>query len=124
MAVIKRIQLTVGVLFRLIEEHQVVLMPIRLGRTEQTHAPVDVIKDKAPEVTHKRLRPRPDRDEVIVAAQIRQLVFNKPFIQRSAIAEASCPLPDIGIHDGQFLRIEVVHIEDWRQADLPVRRLK
>ena len=81
MAVVERVQQAVGVLLRLAEKAMLNWSRLALPRAEQPDRAVGVAEDEAAKVAVEGLGADPDRDEVVVGADVGQLALDEPLLQ-------------------------------------------
>ena len=68
----------------------------------------------------KRLRADPDRQEIVVGAQVEQFGLDEPLIQGGEGSAAREAVADVGADHGQFAGREIIDVEGRRQLDAPV----
>ena len=85
---VEAIEQRVGFFLGLIKPDQVELITIAVTCSKQPYAAVDIGKDEAAEIADKELTTDPQRSEVVVRAEVRQLGFEEPFFHREVLTES------------------------------------
>ena len=86
--VIQGVQKTVGVLFRLIEPNDIVLVLVAQAVSEKTNRTVGICKDETSEIAAEKLRASANRNEIIIGTRVGDLGLIKPLLERP-----KCPMP-------------------------------
>ena len=124
MAIIKGVEQTVGVFFRLVKPKDVVLILVAQTVPEESHCAIGIGKDKTPKVAGEELRACSQRYKVVVRAGVCNLGFIEPFLEGP---EGSVTVGAIGYirrHNSQFVDLQVVLIEDHVGFDPPIKWTK
>ena len=122
--VIQGVQKTVGVLFRLIEPNDIVLVLVAQAVPEKTHRAVGVCKDETSEVAAEKLRARPNRNEIVIRTRVGDLGFIKPFLERPKSPMPIRAVGHIRRNNSQFINLEIVLIENHIDLETPIKRSK
>src|ERR1041384_8167761 len=127
------VQPAVGVLLQHAEEGQVELVAVGLQVAEDAHAAVDVVEDEAAEVADERLGAKGHRDEVVVGAEVGDLLLDEPLLHGAEGAQPVAALADVGADDAQLLADHAVEVErggdlhapiDWLEAGVAVKEIE
>src|SRR5439155_24380091 len=118
------VQAAVGVLLERTEVGEVVLVAVRAVVAEEADAEVVVGENEAAEVAAEALDPRAGGNEVVPRGEIGDVVLDERLLQRDVIVFACRPPGGIDIDRVSLADVDVVDVEDRRQAELPVTRLE
>ncbi len=100
------------------------LMPIGAQVAEQAEAELVVAEDEAAKVAGERLNARAGRQEVVMGAEIAQVVLDEELLKTHVAVETRGALAHVDVHDAGFLRVQVVEVEHRGDPELPVPRLE
>src|SRR5262249_13495541 len=116
------IQAAIGVLLERAKVHEVELIPVGAEVAEDAGAEVVVAEDEATEVAGKRLDAEARRDEVVVGAEVAEVVFDEQLLEAYLTVQPRRALPGVDVDDARVSSVEVVDVEHARHAYLPVAR--
>src|SRR5207245_377701 len=79
-----------------------------------------VAEDEATEVAGERLDAETRRDEVVIGAEVAEVVFDEQLLEAHLTVQTRRALPDVDVHHAGVPGAEIVDVEDRRHAQLPV----
>src|SRR5207244_12295891 len=79
-------------------------------------------KEAAAEGPGEQLEDDARRDEVVVGAQVAEVVLDEQLLEAHLAVQAGRALPDVDVDHAGVPGVEVVDVEDRRHAQLPVAR--
>src|SRR5215470_924004 len=124
MAAVESVQPAVGVLLQKEKVRGVVLHPVGVQVAEDAHAGLFLGKQQPAKVAAELLDAGTDGNEVVVGAEIGDLLFDERFLQSDVPVGTRCALTDIDVDDPALPRPQLIYVEGGREPDLPVDRLE
>ena len=116
------VQAAVGVLLERAKVDDVELVAVGAEIAEEPGAQVVVAEDEAAEVAGERLDADARRDEVVVGAQVAEVVLDEQLLEAHLAVQAGRALPDVDVDHAGVPGVEVVDVEDRGHTQLPVAR--
>ena len=114
------IQPAIGVLLEGAKVDEVELITVGAQVAEDSGAESVVAEDEATEVAGERLDAETRRDEVVIGAEVAEVVFDEQLLEAHLTVQTRRALPDVDVHHAGVPGAEIVDVEDRRHAQLPV----
>src|SRR4029077_2522270 len=76
--------------------------------------------EEAAEVRGELLDAGADRDEVVLAAGVEQLLLDERFLDADVVVEAGVLAADVGVDAVELLQVDEIQAVGGREADAPV----
>jgi hypothetical protein len=116
------VEAAVGVFLERVEDRRVVFDPARRERAEHADAGGLEHRDEAAEVRRELLDPGADRQEIIVMADVGQLLLEEELLDAEVVVEARVLAAHVRVHAVVFRQVHEVGAVGRREADAPVDR--
>ena len=124
MPVAKSIQSAIGVFFKHREIGGVVLISVGPQVAEDAQARLLIEENETAEIAIEGLDARSRGYEIVVVAQVRDLVFEKRLLQPHMRVQPGIAVPHVRVHHAGLFYMDVVDVDFRRDPDLPVDRLE
>src|SRR5262249_7606913 len=118
------VQSAVGIFLEEIEVGGVVFETIGTEIAEEANAGLLVDEEKTAEVGVELLDAGADGDEIVIGAEVGEVVFTEELLKSEVSVEAIGAVADVWTNDAEFADLEIVEANFGRDANAPVDRLK
>src|SRR6185436_5552784 len=113
------VQGAVSVLLQHVEVGQVIDIAVGLEVAEDAEAGLLIVEDEPAEIAIEGLDAGAHRNEIVGAAQILQLEFEKRLLQADVRIDSTGALADVDVDDSVFTDLQVVDVELGSETELP-----
>ena len=121
-ASLESIQTAVRVFFEQVEISGVIFPAVRVEISKHAHARLFMDKNEPAKIAGKALNPRAHGKEIVIGAQIANLVLRERFLKPGVRFEARGAAAHIHVHYAQLAHVQIIHIHGGRHSDSPVNR--
>ena len=123
-AVQEAVQSTVGVFFQEPEISRVVLQAIVIQIAKDAKAGLLLGEDEPAKVTGELLNAGAHRNEIVVRAEVGELLLHKRFLQADVGVGARNAFTHVNVDDPLLLHPELIDVEGGSEPDAPIHRLE